>query len=75
MWYVLDTPPPGWQYGTGRIDKTLIEEKLPSPNGRNSKILVCGPPGLQKATTNALVELGFRRPGAVANVTDEIFVF
>lgn len=75
VWYVLNHPPPGWQYGSGRIDKDLIREQLPGPKGDDSKILLCGPPGMQKAMTDSLVELGFRRPGAVSHVTDEIFVF
>lgn len=75
VWYILDTPPVGWQYGSGRIDKNVIQERLPSPNGEDSKVLVCGPPGMQNAMINTLVELGFHRPGAVAHATDEIFVF
>ncbi|GAB1206117.1 hypothetical protein APSETT445_004798 [Aspergillus pseudonomiae] len=75
VWYIVDTPPPVWQYGTGRIDENLIKKRLPSPNGEDSKILLCGPPGMQKAMVNTLVGLGFRRPSAVAHVTDEIFVF
>ncbi|KAE8407338.1 hypothetical protein BDV37DRAFT_279871 [Aspergillus pseudonomiae] len=75
VWYIVDTPPPAWQYGTGRIDENLIKKRLPSPNGEDSKILLCGPPGMQKAMVNTLVGLGFRRPSAVAHVTDEIFVF
>ncbi|KAJ6172801.1 hypothetical protein N7470_001868 [Penicillium chermesinum] len=45
------------------------------PNGNESKILLCEPPGLQTAMTDNLVELGFRRPGNVARMTDEIFIF
>ncbi|KAE8360857.1 hypothetical protein BDV27DRAFT_167402 [Aspergillus caelatus] len=75
VWYIVDTPPPGWKYGSGRINEGLIKERLPRPNGEDSKILLCGPPGMQKAMVNTLVGLGFRRPSAVANVTDEIFVF
>lgn len=75
VWYILNSPPAGWQYTSGKIEKNLIQERLPAPNGEDSKILLCGPPGMQKAMTNTLVELGFRRPSAVAHVTDEIFVF
>ncbi|KAJ5168032.1 uncharacterized protein N7482_003626 [Penicillium canariense] len=75
IWYVLDSPPDGWQYGSGHINKQLIQERLPAQNGEESKILLCGPPGMQKAITNTLVELGFHRPTAVAHVTDEVFVF
>lgn len=75
VWYILDSPPPRWQFGSGRIDKNLLQQRLPGPNGDESKILVCGPPGMQKAMINTLVELGFRRPGAIAHVRDQIFVF
>jgi hypothetical protein len=30
---------------------------------------------MQQAMINTLVELGFRRPGAVSHATDEVFVF
>jgi cytochrome-b5 reductase len=57
------------------VDERLIRERLPGPNGDDSKILLCGPPGMQKAMVSLLVGRGFRRPGAVPRVTDEIFVF
>jgi cytochrome-b5 reductase len=75
LWYVLNSPPEGWKYGTGYITKTMAKELLPAPNGDESKILLCGPPGLQSAMTNSLVDLGFRRPGPIARTTDEIFMF
>ncbi|KAJ5233165.1 hypothetical protein N7468_006121 [Penicillium chermesinum] len=75
VWYVLSSAPEGWEYGTGRIDKDMAKTHLPAPNGNESKILLCEPPGLQTAMTDNLVELGFRRPGNVARMTDEIFIF
>ncbi|KAJ5122569.1 hypothetical protein N7448_003703 [Penicillium atrosanguineum] len=75
VWYVLGSAPEGWEYGTGHIDKEMAKNQLPAPNGDESKILLCGPPGLQTAMTDSLVELGFHRPSAIARITDEIFIF
>lgn len=72
--YVLSKPGKEWKGPKGFINKALIEDKLPGPEG-NSKILVCGPPPLVKSADAALVELGFDEPGAVSRITDQVFHF
>lgn len=47
--YVLDNPPVGWTQGKGHVTKELLKTVLPEPKVENTKIFVCGPPGLYKA--------------------------
>lgn len=72
--YLLDKPPANWAYGTGYVTKDLIKERLPGPSA-DTKILLCGPPGMIKATTGNLVDLGFTKPGAMSKATDQVFQF
>lgn len=74
VYYVLGSPPANWQGGKGRIDKTLIEQRLPA-SGKDNKVLLCGPPGMVKAMTKSLVELGYEQPGAISRMGDQIFCF
>ena len=69
--YVLDHPPAGWQGSSGYVTKELMREKLPGP-GADTKIMLCGPPGLVSGAREPLVELGFERPGASAKMSDQI---
>ncbi|KAG9565673.1 cytochrome b5 reductase-like protein, partial [Aureobasidium melanogenum] len=74
--YMLDNPPEGWQYGSGFVNKEVLEKYMPAPSSDgSSKILLCGPPGMINATKNNLVELGWKKPGAVGKMTDDIFTF
>lgn len=36
--YVLSSPPEEWQGDKGRINKNMIEERLPGPAGMASKV-------------------------------------
>lgn len=72
--YVLDHPPEGWTGGKGYVDKNLLQEKMPAVSD-DTKILLCGPPGMVNATKNNLGELGFKLPGAVSKMEDQIFCF
>ncbi|ATY61825.1 cytochrome b5 [Cordyceps militaris] len=74
VYYLLDQPPEGWAYGTGYCTQELIEEKLPRPSA-DTKMMLCGPPGMVSAAKNAMVNLGFEKPGAMAKMTDQIFLF
>lgn len=48
--YLLDNPPESWTGGAkGHITKDLLKQVLPGPDGTNTKVFVCGPPGLYKA--------------------------
>ncbi|OAL01616.1 hypothetical protein IQ06DRAFT_272320 [Phaeosphaeriaceae sp. SRC1lsM3a] len=74
LWFMLDHPPADWQYGSGFVTADVIKSKLPAPSP-DTKIMLCGPPGMINASKKALVSLGFKEPGAVGKMTDEIFCF
>ncbi|KAJ5151754.1 Cytochrome b5 [Penicillium capsulatum] len=74
LWYMLDTAPADWPYGCGYVDRTILREHLPGP-APDTKILLCGPPGMATATKKNLVLLGFRKPGSVPKMSDDIFCF
>lgn len=72
--YILDHPPVNWGYGKGYVTKDLMAERLPPASG-DTQIMLCGPPGMVKAATKGLVDLGFQAPSAVSKVNDQIFLF
>jgi len=72
--YLLDTPPPNWQGGVGHVTKELMAERFPAA-AAESKVMLCGPPGMVNAAKKALVELGFEKPGAMSKMSDQIFCF
>ncbi|PYH35108.1 putative cytochrome b5 reductase [Aspergillus neoniger CBS 115656] len=74
IWYMLDQPPNDWQYGKGYVTPDVMREKLPEP-GPDTRIMLCGPPGMVHAAKKGLAGLGFQSPGAVAKMTDQIFSF
>lgn len=74
LYMSVDKAVPGWNGGVGFIDKKLMQEKFGDPN-RDTKILLCGPPGMINAAKKNLVELGYEAPGAVSKLGDQIFLF
>ncbi|PLN83885.1 hypothetical protein BDW42DRAFT_199917 [Aspergillus taichungensis] len=74
VWYMLDHPPQDWAYGSGYVTPSVMAEKLPAA-GPNTKMMLCGPPGMVNAAKKGLVAAGYASPGAVAKMTDEIFCF
>ncbi|KAJ4249791.1 hypothetical protein NW762_012133 [Fusarium torreyae] len=74
IWYLLDKPPKGWGYGSGYCNAEVIRERLP-PCTADTKTMLCGPPGLVNASKRTLVSMGFKEPGAVGSMTDQIFSF
>ncbi|KAJ4149937.1 hypothetical protein LMH87_010709 [Akanthomyces muscarius] len=74
VYYLLDQPPEDWAYGTGYCTQELIAEKLPSAS-TDTKMMLCGPPGMVNAAKNAMINLGFEKPGAMPKMTDQIFLF
>ncbi|CAI7609598.1 unnamed protein product [Penicillium glandicola] len=74
LWYMLDSAPEGWAYGSGYVDQTVLAEQLPAPSP-DTKVMLCGPPGMVNATKKNLVALGFAKPGVVAKMTDQVFCF
>ena len=74
LWYMLDTPPADWAYGSGYVTPAVMAERLPGPSD-DTAVMLCGPPGMVVASKKALVAAGFREPGAVSKPTDQIFCF
>ena len=74
VWYVLDRPPQDWEYGSGFITKDLIQERLPAPSA-DSKVHLCGPPGMIGAMKKNLEALGFEKPGSLSKATDQVFMY
>ncbi|PKY00360.1 cytochrome b5 [Aspergillus campestris IBT 28561] len=74
IWYMLDHPPQDWKYGKGYVTKDVMRQILPAPSPE-SRIMLCGPPGMVNASKKGLAELGYQAPGSVAKMTDQIFCF
>lgn len=74
LYYLLDSPPENWQYGSGYVTQELMAEKFPSPSP-DSKIMICGPPGMVKGATASLTNLGYEKPAAMSKMQDQVFLF
>ncbi|KAF7596544.1 hypothetical protein BBP40_001418 [Aspergillus hancockii] len=74
LWYMLDSAPEAWAYGTGFVNQEVLSQQLPGPS-KDTKVLLCGPPGMVNATKKTLVAMGFQKPGAVSKMGDQIFCF
>ncbi|PWY85092.1 hypothetical protein BO70DRAFT_428641 [Aspergillus heteromorphus CBS 117.55] len=74
LWYMLDSAPEGWAYGTGYVNQTVLGERMPAPSAE-TKILLCGPPGMVNACKKTLATMGFQAPGTISKMSDEIFCF
>ncbi|KAI1749865.1 hypothetical protein F4782DRAFT_511178 [Xylaria castorea] len=72
--FMLDSPSPDWQGGKGYVTKEIMAERFPAAD-LDSKIMICGPPGMVNAAKRALVELDFEKPGAMSKMSDQIFCF
>ncbi|OQU97844.1 Cytochrome b5-like Heme/Steroid binding domain-containing protein [Cladophialophora immunda] len=72
--YVLLHPPREWKHCTGLVTKELIREKLPI-TAPDSKIMLCGPPGMVSVVKRYIAELGLQTPGAISKANDQVFVF
>jgi cytochrome-b5 reductase len=74
LWYMLDSAPEIWAYGTGFVNREVLSQQLPAPS-EDTKVLLCGPPGMVKATKKTLLAMGFQKPGPVSKMRDQIFCF
>lgn len=74
VYYLLDQPPADWKFGSGYVTQELMTEKLPAPS-LETKVLLCGPPGMVNASKKSLINLGYEQPGASAKASDQIFLF
>ncbi|KAK4212133.1 hypothetical protein QBC37DRAFT_425472 [Rhypophila decipiens] len=84
VWYTVDHAPLSeseenkWEHGVGHINKGVLGKWMPKPpNGaeEESKVFLCGPPGMINAAKGMLGELGWEVPGASAKMEDQVFVF
>lgn len=74
IWYMLDHPPDNWAYGSGYVTPKVMRAKLPAPSA-DTKVMLCGPPGMINAAKKGLAGLGFQDPGVVAKMSDQVFCF
>ncbi|RFU76088.1 cytochrome-b5 reductase [Trichoderma arundinaceum] len=74
VFYVVEHPSSNWQSGVGYVTKDMMKQRFPAPNA-DTKVMVCGPPGLVTAAKKVLGEMGYETPGASPRMSDQIFVF
>ncbi|KAI1323027.1 hypothetical protein F5Y16DRAFT_384958 [Xylariaceae sp. FL0255] len=73
--YMLDQPPAeGWTGGVGYVTRDVLAERFPAADAE-SKVMLCGPPGMVIAAKKSLASLGFEQPGAMSKMSDQIFCF
>ncbi|KAI0675969.1 hypothetical protein C8Q78DRAFT_360877 [Trametes maxima] len=59
VWHVLTSPPKGWKYSHGRLNKALMEQHF-WPFGAGVATFLCGPTGLvDEVALPALRDMGF----------------
>jgi len=58
IYYVLNNPPSGWTGGVGFVSKDMIQNHLP-PSADDIKIVMCGPPMMNKAMQSHLESLNY----------------
>ena len=60
LWYTLDRPEAEWKYSKGFVDFDMVSEHLPSPDGSDTVVLMCGPgPMITHACKPNLVKRSF----------------
>lgn len=74
VWYMLDKPPKDWPFGSGYVSRETIAAKLPQMSD-DTKVMLCGPPGLVEGSKGALVDLGFKAPSVSPKMADQVFCF
>lgn len=74
VWYMLDAPTEEWAFGRGYVTREVMGERLPAA-AAGAKVLLCGPPGMVKASKANLGELGFQIPTGMGKMSDQIFTF
>lgn len=74
VYYTLSKPPTGWTGGVGYVTKEMIAEHLPKPSD-DSRILVCGPAGLNTAMVEHIEALGFPKAKMPTKGDDQVFIF
>lgn len=72
--HVLSRAPEDWSGLRGFVTEQHIKDCLPPPSN-DTKILMCGPPGMIEAEKKNLVNLGFDKPRAMSKMEDQVFMF
>lgn len=72
--YVLNKPSDRWTGETGYVTKEMVEKYLPKPSS-DSRILVCGPQGMNTSLINITEDLGFKRAVMPSKGDDQVFIF
>lgn len=62
----------GWTYGTGYVDRAVLTAQIPAPSF-DTKMMLCGPPGMASATKKNLIAMDFERLGVVPKTRGQIF--
>jgi cytochrome-b5 reductase len=57
-YYVLNNPPASWTGGSGFVSEQMLREKFGAPT-RDTLVLICGPPPMNKAMKAHLSAIGF----------------
>lgn len=66
LWYTLDRPTQGWEFGSGFVDADMIRKHLPAP-GDHSLVVMCGPPPMiQFACSPSLDSLAYAQEARFA---------
>lgn len=58
VYYVLNDPPDDWDQGVGFVTKDILEKTF-GPAESDCKVLMCGPPAMNKAMKTVLASLGY----------------
>nr|2EIX_A Chain A, NADH-cytochrome b5 reductase [Physarum polycephalum]2EIX_B Chain B, NADH-cytochrome b5 reductase [Physarum polycephalum] len=58
VYYVLNNPPAGWTGGVGFVSADMIKQHF-SPPSSDIKVMMCGPPMMNKAMQGHLETLGY----------------
>lgn len=66
VYYVLNVPPEGWTGGIGFVSQEMIQANF-SPPTADIKVVMCGPPMMNKAMTGHLEAIGYKE--------EQIFTF
>jgi len=67
VYYVLNNPPENWTGGVGFVSSDMIKANFPPPTV-NQKVVMCGPPVMNKAMQGHLQTLGY-------NIDEQTFMF
>lgn len=60
VYYMLDVPPENWTYGKGYVTPAVMAARLPKP-AADTKIFLCGPPGMIMRRRRGLSRWASRR--------------